>query len=310
MKVALALALAVTAMGATTEEVSYVTEYYNDCSTLPIATVIDTTGGAVGGGQGGGSGGDIGAYTPHVGVLTTYTTVYNQICSTGFKPETFTVTEPCTESGQARAPTYIPQGFVETTVTCHVCAETPVVAVITSPVPIPKAPGAAAPTPAGGYPGGYLPGSGGSAPPAGVPPPAGATPVNGGAPPAGAPPTSGGAPLPANGGSPPTNGGSSPPGAAVPPANGGSPPGGSVPPAGANPPAAGGAGSGPAPTPARYGGAPTTPAPASPPGSGSGGNPGNSPIVPFTGPASHLSSMGITFLVGLFGVMGPVVCAL
>lgn len=347
MKPALALALAVTtAVGASAEEPIYVTEYYDECSTLPTTTVIDTVihnwyPGSVSGGGGGG----IGAYTPHAGVLTTYTTVYDQICSTGFEPKTFTVTEPCSESGQARAPTYIPQGFVKTTVTCHVCAETPVVAVITSPVPAPRAPGAApvpAPTPTGGYPGGSPPGSGGSAPPVGAQPPAGAPPINGGAPPAGVPATNGGAPPagppannggaspPANGASPPpNNGGTSPPGGAVPPASGGgTSPGGSVPPVGANPPAVGGAGPGGAgpgganpggagpggagpggasPTPARYGGAPTKPGSASPPP----GSSGDSSIVPFTGLASsQLSSIGMSFLVGLFGVVGVVLFAL
>ena len=327
---ALALALAVTAMGATTADTLFVTEYYDDCSTLPTKTVIDTVIHSYYPGSDGG----IGQYTPHTGFLTTYTTVYDQICSTGFEPKTFTITEPCTETGQARAPTHLPQGFVETTVTCHVCAETPVVTPITSPVPIPPAPGAPAPTPAGGYPGGSPPGgpggsvppgglpppggSGGSAPPGGVPPPpAGPTPpVNGGgAPPAGAPPTNGGSSPPGGAGSPPANGGGSPPGgsgaggnppaaggAGSPPANGGgSPPGGSG--AGGNPPAAGSPGSGPSTTnPARYGG-----------GGGSGGNPGEStPIVPFTGLASHLSSsIGISFLVGVFSVMmGAVVFAL
>lgn len=306
---ALALALAVAARGATTTaDTQYVTEYYDDCSTLPTKTVIDTVIHSYYPGSNGG----IGQYTPHAGFLTTYTTVYDQLCSTGFEPKTFTVTEPCTETGQKRGPTHLPQGFVETTVTCHVCAETPVVTPITSPVPIPPAPGAPAPTPAGGYPGESPPGGpGGSAPPGGVPPPpAGPTPpVNGGggAPPAGAPPTNGGSSPPDGssppGGSPPTNSGSSPPGGAgSPPVNGGgSPPGGSG--AGGNPPAAGGPGSGPSPTnPARYGG-----------GGGGGGKPGeSSPIVPFTGLASHLSSpIGISFLVGLFSMMmGVIVFAL
>lgn len=276
VKSALALALVVTAAWAASDDTLYITEYYDDCSTLPTKTVIGSSeAGAAGGGA---------------GSLTTYTTVYDQICSTGFEPKTFTVTEPCTESGKARPSTYIPQGFVKTTVTCHVCAETPVVAVITTPVPPPKAPGGplapAAPTPTGGYPSGSSPGSGGSPPPAGVSPPAGPTPVNGGSPPAGAPPS-----------------GASPPSGGAPPANGGSAPGGSAPPAGGNSPGAGGAGSGPAPTPARYGDASTPAAP------GSGGS-GETPVVPFTGVASNRSSIGLSILVGLFGVVAAAVFTL
>ncbi len=322
MKSALPLALAVTAVRAAHEPV-YVTEYYDECSTLPTTTIIDTV---------------IHDYTPHAGVLTTYTTVYSQICSTGWEPKTFTVTEPCTETGQARAPTYIPQGFVQTTVTCHVCAETPVVAVITSPVPVPPAPGSgktpapvpAAPTPAGANPGGNPPASGGSAPPAGVPPPAGSTPVPGGGLPAGAPPGSGGAP-PAAGGSAPA----SPPGGSVPPAGGnpapagppagdGSVPGGSVSPAGGNPAPAGppvsGGNPAPAGPPASGGSVPggsVPPAGVNPPAVGGSGAPipktapgtdlpADSGIVPFTGTGSH-RSIGMSFSLAFFGVIGAVV---
>ena len=58
------------------------------------------------------------------GSLTTYTTVYKQVCPTDaakVEEATYTVTEPCPSTGLERGSSYIPQGFVKTTVSCSAC---------------------------------------------------------------------------------------------------------------------------------------------------------------------------------------------
>ena len=65
------------------------------------------------------------------GILTTYTTVYVETCSTGLATKTYTITESCSTLGQSRPSTYIPSGFTVTTVSCSVCEQSNVV--ITTP---------------------------------------------------------------------------------------------------------------------------------------------------------------------------------
>jgi len=136
MKSAIATAIAIAAIGASaqiTAAPSTVTEYYDDCSTLPEVTVTGTitdlycdictgvptiTGAAELGG----------------GTVTTYTTVYSQTCSTGgFTDVTYTVTESCSSGlPESRAASYVPSGFTTTTVPCG-CEESTAV-VLTVPV--------------------------------------------------------------------------------------------------------------------------------------------------------------------------------
>ncbi|KAL8955943.1 MAG: hypothetical protein Q9193_006375, partial [Seirophora villosa] len=109
------------------------------------------------------------------GPTTVYTTAYKEFCSCSdiYTDKTYTVTESCSSPGAPRPSDHVPQGFQVTTATCHVCAETPVVATLTTPAPkapsagpseSAPAPAAAAPTGAGSSPA-AAPGSG-SAPPA------------------------------------------------------------------------------------------------------------------------------------------------
>ncbi|KAL8851142.1 MAG: hypothetical protein Q9221_003945 [Calogaya cf. arnoldii] len=148
------------------EPTVWVTETYTDCSTAisGLATKTNTavstycphcTEGASPGGASPGS-----APTPK-GPLTTYTTVYSEICSTGLQPKTYTVTEECSSLGAPRPSNYVPAAFVVTTATCHVCAETPVVATLTTPAPMAPsaAPAGSAPSPAPA-----VPTNGGSSP--------------------------------------------------------------------------------------------------------------------------------------------------
>ncbi|KAL8997931.1 MAG: hypothetical protein Q9169_002924 [Polycauliona sp. 2 TL-2023] len=130
----------------------WVYETYTDCSTetsglaTKTNTVVSTycphcTEGASPGGASPGS-----PSTPK-GPLTTYTTTYSEFCSTGLQPKTYTVTEECKSPGAPRPSDYVPAAFVVTTATCHVCAETPVVATLTTPAPV-----APSPAPAGSAP--------------------------------------------------------------------------------------------------------------------------------------------------------------
>ena len=267
---------------------STVTEYYDDCST--ISTITDTSIYTYGGSN------------SEKKLLTTYTTVYPDTCSTGLEEKTYTITEPCTNPGEGRAASHLPYGFTETTVTCNVCGPTPVIATLTTPAPVPPigavgagqtpVPAPAAPTAGGSSPAGSLAGS-----PAGSYP-GESSPGNqspGGQSPAGSP--AGSSPS----GSLP---GSQSPGSQSP---GSESPAGSYPgekaPAG-QPPAAGGSSpagnASPAPYPNpnnRYGAAPT--------GAPSSGynNPQGSSITPFTGAASRFS-LGISSVIGLVAALG------
>ncbi|KAI4158621.1 MAG: hypothetical protein LQ342_007273 [Letrouitia transgressa] len=271
---------------------TYSVEYYNDCSTL-TSGVATVTGTAPAGGP------------PAGGFLTTYVTEYPETCSTGLQTKTYTVTEPCSNPGAPRPSNYIPQAFTVTTVTCHVCGETPLVATLTTPVPIAPSPApggsgpaavSAGPTPASGPP------SAGGAPAA--PPPAGGTPAS--------PPAAGGAPAnpPAAGGapaSPPAKGlpASGPAGAGPSQGEGiaGAAPAGN-PPSGNSPPPPGGAAPAAPYYPATQGRTGVAPTGASVAGSGN-----SSTITPFTGSASHLS-LGLSFVAGMLGIISVLTFAL
>ncbi|KAL8691229.1 MAG: hypothetical protein Q9218_003505, partial [Villophora microphyllina] len=90
-------------------------------------------------------------------------------CKETYTPKTYTITEPCTQTGSALPSDHMPSGFVVTTATCHVCAETPVIATFTTPAP---------------------------QSPAATPAPAQASPTGSGFPPASAAPTAPGASSP------------------------------------------------------------------------------------------------------------------
>ncbi|KAL8813858.1 MAG: hypothetical protein Q9223_006881 [Gallowayella weberi] len=263
----------------------WVTQYETECFTetsglaTSTGTVVATScphcteGASSGGSQGPGSPGSPGSPSQPKGPLTTYTTVYPETCSTGLQPKTYTVTEECSSTGAPRAPDYVPSAFVVTTVTCHVCGETPVVATLTTPAPV--APSAA---PAGS-----------------APVPAPAAPTVGGSSPA-APPSSGAM---AN---PPAA-----PNAQSPPPAGAAPNAESPPPAGpaANPPAAPNAASPPSPGTGPAAG-PAAKAPYSPLATGASGAPISpySPITPFTGSASSLVPASfILMIMAMFGAL-------
>ena len=111
------IAAAFLAVGATAQNSTLTrTEYYNTCS-ITAGGIVTAT--------------DIQTYCPPCeaagmttfpgGSLTTYTTIYSQVCPTGLEEATYTVTEPCPSTGLARGSSYIPQGFTVTTVPCSVC---------------------------------------------------------------------------------------------------------------------------------------------------------------------------------------------
>ena len=170
------VAAAALAVGATAQNsTSTYYQYYNTCSTTGIVTAPTTV-----------------TWCPpceaaHMttfpgGSLTTYTTTFKQVCPTDaarLEDATYTVTEPCPSTGLARGPSYVPQGFTVTTVSCSACEAgksqyaqtTPVpklASALATPAAAPAAPTsapAAAPAPgAGGAP--AAPGSSGAASPA------------------------------------------------------------------------------------------------------------------------------------------------
>ncbi|KAL9017292.1 MAG: hypothetical protein Q9185_005383 [Variospora sp. 1 TL-2023] len=243
------------------------------------------------------------------GPTTVYTTVYKEFCGCSdiYTDKTYTVTEDCSSSGAPRASDYVPQGFHVTTATCHACAETPVVATLTTPAPIaPSAsPAKSAPAPAAAVPTGAA--SSPATPGSGSPPAGGAAPASpAGGSPAGGSPAGGAAPA-SPAGSP---AGSSPDSPASP---AGAPPAGAAPAGGMSPasPADAGAGAGAAPgSPA----GPPAKAPSSPAGAGPMGPAGmdtsmgdnSSSITPFTGSASSLSTR-TSFASVVLAIMGVMV---
>ena len=110
---AAALAVGTTAQNST----STYTHYYNTCSTTGIVTAPSTV-----------------TWCPPCEAagmtsfpgnsITTYTTIFKQVCPTDaalLEDATYTVTEPCPSTGLARGPSYLPQGFTVTTVSCSAC---------------------------------------------------------------------------------------------------------------------------------------------------------------------------------------------
>jgi len=102
-------------------------EYYDDCSASAGSNFTATVTGTI-----------VSTYCPECreasssGIYTTYTTVYKQWCPTGLEDKTYTVTESCSEAGQQRDATYVPQGFTVVTESCSICQH-PTTAVITTP---------------------------------------------------------------------------------------------------------------------------------------------------------------------------------
>ena len=278
MRTTYALVAAVAAVGVSAEATTtyYATEYYTDCSNVTsglataTGTIVETycphcT-----------EGGSSGAPPAASGPLTTYTTVYKEFCSTApdyFQTKTYTVTESCSSPGAPRPSDHVPEGFVVTTATCHVCAETPVVATLTTPTP--QAP-SAAPANSAPAPAPALPTGSGSSPAS--PPPAGSP---GGSAPAA--PSAGTAP----------GSGSSGSSAPVSPAGAGSAPGQPAPGPGAKAPVQPG------------GAAPYQPAGAAPvsPGATGASVASNSSFLPFTGSASNLS-LSTIFTTIMMAAMG------
>ncbi|KAK5112963.1 hypothetical protein LTR62_003785 [Meristemomyces frigidus] len=93
------------------------------------------------------------------GHTTVYTTVYQSLCPTGLVPQTYTITESCTEATPTwtPGPSHVPQDFTVTTKPCTVCGDSTTAVTITEPcgckanegTPVPTPTGAAR-TPAGG----------------------------------------------------------------------------------------------------------------------------------------------------------------
>ena len=75
-------------------------------------------------------------------ILTTYTTVYTQVCSTGgFTTQTYTITAPCPGGtpGLPLPKEYVPPSFTVVTVSCNSCP-TPGPVVVTTPIAAPTSP--------------------------------------------------------------------------------------------------------------------------------------------------------------------------
>ena len=169
MKAAIAATAAVAAAGAYAQQsVSSVTMTVDDCSSMPMETMITVTEGTTV------------TYCPECdmggpGYTTVYTTTYLSLCPTGTVPATYTVTESCTGDHPTwtPGPSHIPQGFTVTEKVCHVCESTPTTLTITepcgceahegTPVPNPNP----MPTPSSGGSPPSRPPSGGSSPPEG-----------------------------------------------------------------------------------------------------------------------------------------------
>lgn len=238
-------AAAFLAVGAAAQNsTSTTTKYYNTCTTTAPATVTDT---------------NTVTWCPPCeaagmtsfpgGSLTTYVATFKQVCPTDaarLEDATYTITEPCPSTGLSRGPSYVPQGFTVSTVSCSACeagksqyAQTtpgPALAsALATPAAAPAVPAPAAGAPAASGAAGTAspanaenpaaaPGSSGAAGPAGAASPA-AAPVSPGAP---AAPGAAGAASPANaenaaalpGSASPAENGATAPGAGSPLGNG------------------------------------------------------------------------------------------
>ncbi|KAK3053190.1 hypothetical protein LTR09_005816 [Extremus antarcticus] len=238
------------------DTVSYTTVTYSDCPSSSMETLVTVTHGVTV------------TYCPECeahsstkpagpGYTTTYTTTYMSLCPTGVVPQTYTITESCTEPEPTwtPGPSHIPQGFTVTTKECHVCGESTPLVTVTEPcgceahegqpgppTPKPTAPGSspAKPTPAPECDGEDCGGSSNTSPPGTVRPPAECDGDD-----------CGGSSTP--GGSSP--GGSTPGGSSPPPECDGEGCGGSSTPGDSSPPGAPGSGPAPPyPTPSNMGG--------------------------------------------------------
>ncbi|TKA25829.1 hypothetical protein B0A50_05584 [Salinomyces thailandicus] len=140
-----------------TGSTSYLTVTYDDCSSMPMETMITVTNGVTI------------TYCPECemqasskpagpGYTTTYTTTYMSLCPTGVVPATYTVTESCTDATPTwtMGPSHIPNGFTVTTKECTVCDKATPTVTITEPCGcdatngVPATNTAAMTTPAGG----------------------------------------------------------------------------------------------------------------------------------------------------------------
>lgn len=139
--------------------ISYTTVTYDECPSSSMETMITVTNGITV------------TYCPECdlhttstkpsgpGYTTTYTTTYMSLCPTGMVPETYIITESCTEPEPTwtPGPSHIPQGFTVTEKVCHVCDKTPTTVTMTEPcgceahegTPGPPKPAPATPTPTG-----------------------------------------------------------------------------------------------------------------------------------------------------------------
>lgn len=151
MRLNIAAALAVFAIAPLVEALAtsrspetslYVTEYYDDCpystatatGTVTSTSCFSCTKKTSGFGN---------TTIARITTLTTYSTVFLDICPTGTVFRTFTITESRSSLNQPHPTNYVPQGFVIATVDCHVCAETPIPVVLTTPVAASPGPGGA-----------------------------------------------------------------------------------------------------------------------------------------------------------------------
>lgn len=134
---------------------SYVTEYYDDCpysNATATGTITSTYCSSCTKKPSSFGNTTIARIT----TLTTYTTVYLDIFPTGTIFKTYTITEPYSSLNQPRPTNYVPQGFVITTIDCHICAETSIPIVLTTPISTSPGPGGAPggnPAKAAGVPG-------------------------------------------------------------------------------------------------------------------------------------------------------------
>ena len=302
---AAALAIGATAQNST----STFTQYYNTCSTTATGIVTDLS---------------TVTWCPPCeaaqmttfpgGSLTTYTTTFKQVCPTDaarLEDATYTVTEPCPSTGLARGPSYIPQGFTVTTVSCSACeagksqyAQTTPVPKLASALATPAA-APAAPTPAPAA--APAPGAGGAPAAPGAASPANAE--NGAAAPgATAAPAAPGAASPANA----ENGAPAAPGPASPAnaENGAAAPGAPAAPGAASPANAQNAAAAPGtPPPAENGAAAPAGAPAPYPLPSQAGQvaiasgaPLSNSTIPFTGTA-NIVSIGISSIVTALAIL-------
>ncbi|SLM34511.1 hypothetical protein LPUS_03318 [Lasallia pustulata] len=132
MKSTIIAALAVAAFGASAQDVTTTTEYYDDCTMSSMGA-----GGTGAGGMVTVTGTITDTYCGECtmgksGTTTVYTTVYDELCPNGTQSATYTITEAYS-AGQVLGPTHVPSGFVVTTVTCPVCPGSPMVT-LTTPV--------------------------------------------------------------------------------------------------------------------------------------------------------------------------------